>query len=369
MVTADSGETAEGQTSRGGDEPIGVPVGGGNDAAPPAPVMVGAAEGDLRSLLSPRKLATQIVIFLIGLALLVWCIHGAVEGADWGPVRDASPWLKIGLLVPSLVSLVANGLAFWAVIRPVQRVGVGEMIWLNLTTAVLNYAPIRLGLLARLAYNLRVNGMGILLIGGWFGSLAVTMLTCLAASVLATIVRPEMDLLWLALLGGQLVVAGLVIRTLMSQTIIVRHARRMDLMLRDPVALWSVLGLRMLDIGAFVARTAIAVEILGLPFEGREVALLGISAITLSVMPLARVGFREAGLAIVARMLVSGGTTEELDAQMKQLALVESAGEALVAIPLGSIALIWYARQWMRVRRRTTADPASGEVVAPTTGA
>ncbi len=104
---------------------------------------------DISSLLAPKKLLTQIVGFLIGIALLGWCISIAIKGGDWERIFSANPLLVLGLCGCTIVSLVVNGTMFWLVIRPVHRVGLGEMQWLNMVTAILNYAPIRAGLIAR----------------------------------------------------------------------------------------------------------------------------------------------------------------------------------------------------------------------------
>jgi hypothetical protein len=56
-------------------------------------------------------------------------------------------------------------------------------------------------------------------------------------------------------------------------------------------------------------------------------------------------------VAFVAGLLAAGEVTAaSLDAQMIQLALIESAGEAIVFIPLGLAALPWY---WRKVTRTT----------------
>jgi hypothetical protein len=57
------------------------------------------------------------------------------------------------------------------------------------------------------------------------------------------------------------------------------------------------------------------------------------------------VGYREAGVAFFAQFLGMSGT--DFDAARSQLALVESAGEAIVAIPLGAMALLWYRSRWV----------------------
>jgi hypothetical protein len=52
------------------------------------------------------------------------------------------------------------------------------------------------------------------------------------------------------------------------------------------------------------------------------------------------VGFREAAVA------ATGVHVIDVEGNMNQLALLESAGEALVYIPLGILMLGWFRRRW-----------------------
>ena len=64
----------------------------------------------------------------------------------------------------------------------------------------------------------------------------------------------------------------------------------------------------------------------------------------------ARVGIREWSVAKAGALL----QLEQHDVQgrLAQLALLESAGEALVLLPLGVLALVWYCGRRERVPRR-----------------
>jgi hypothetical protein len=101
-----------------------------------------------------------------------------------------------------------------------------------------------------------------------------------------------------------------------------------------------------------------AAAILGLDTKltGSQITLLAITAMVMSLIPLGRVGYREAGVALVAPFLVG---MADIDTALKQLALVESAGEAIVSIPLGTMALFWYRRKWRSAKR--SRNPLPGE--------
>jgi hypothetical protein len=309
--------------------------------------------------------------FAIGLALLIWCIRTAVSQGDWQVVGQADPLLVAGLVGCTVVSQFANGALFWLVIRPVQPLRLWDMQFLNLTTGVLNYAPIRAGLIARIAYHIRVDRMPLLRIGAWFLALGYTMALTIGACVAATIVRPQFDLIWAGVLVGLLILGGLLTLAFMSQPLIKQVGRGMDQMLGRPACLWGAIAWRLLDVAAFAGRMACAVAILGLELPPADVLLLAFATLVLSLNPLGRIGFREAGVAIVAQMLVASDLTpDQIAGEMATLALVDSAGEALVIIPFGLMCLLWYRRRWMgagRVRSAGTDPmPPDGARTAPT---
>lgn len=303
------------------------------------------------SLWSPRRIIAQLIGFTIGIALLVWCINNAIRGGDWSRIAEADPLLVAALLSCSIISLLANGTIFFVTIRPVQPLRWSDLQLVNLTTSILNYAPIRLGLIARIAYHIRVDRVPVLRLGGWFAAVLTTMALCMSAAVVATALRPQFDLIWLALLAGQIILGGLLLQAMMSQSIIVRYGRGMHHMLSHPTALWGAIALRLIDIAAFVCRMACAVAIMKLELSAADIVLLALATLALTMNPLGRFGFREAGVAIVAQRLASDVSIEQLEGQMAQLALVESAGEALVFIPLGALALLWYRHRWKHARR------------------
>jgi hypothetical protein len=300
-------------------------------------------------LLTPRKIAVQLTGFVIGILLLGWCVSIAMKGGGLERLADADPRLVVALAACSVVSLFVNGVSFWLVIRPVQQIRFWSLQWINLVVAVLNYAPIRLGLIARVAYHVRIDRMPLLRIGAWLAALGYTLALTLGACIAATIIRPAFDLLWAALLVGQLVLGGLLTWAVMGQSIVTRFGRGMEQMIGRPACLWGAIALRLVDIGAFVGRMACAVAILDLPLATPDVLLLGFAALALSLNPLGRMGFREIAVAFVAARLVSPeAATLDLESDMATLALVESAGEALVFIPLGAIALLWFRATWIR---------------------
>jgi hypothetical protein len=321
-------------------------------------------------LFAARRMAIQVVAWLVGVGLLALVIHNAIgrgTGEDsnvpsgWQLIREANPWLVVGLGACTLVNLGVNGVIFWLVIQPLKPLRLVHLQLLNLVTAVLNYAPIRAGLIARVAYHLRVDRMPMLLIGGWFAATLFTMLLTMAAVVGATVLRPQFDWMWLAMLLALLTVGGLMTLAMMSQPLVARVGKGMDQMLRNPRSLWGAIGLRLVDIAGYIGRMACAVAILRLDLSARDVVFLAIAALAMSLNPLGRFGFREWAVALIASQLVSMQTTGgELKAKLAQLALVDSAGEAIVSIPLGAVSLLWYRRRWVKARGVNIPVPPAG---------
>ena len=321
--------------------------------------------------LTSRKLIMQLVGFAIGLVMLAWCIRTALKGGDWSKLREANPWLVAGLAGCSLTSLLVNGAVFWLVIRPAHPLKLHHLELLNMVTAVLNYAPVRLGLIARVAYHIRVDRMSLLLIGGWLAAIGYTMALTMGAVMVVTLLRQTYDWSWfvwalvlaatLGLCGALTIGAINAAQAILGAEWVDRVGKGMHRMLRQPIALWGAIGLRVVDIGAFTGRMACAAAILKLSLTGSEIVLLAVTALAMSLFPLGRVGYREAGVAFFAQFLGMSGA--DFDAARSQLALVESAGEAIVAIPLGAMALLWYRSRWVNAGK-SPDQPAENENIA-----
>jgi hypothetical protein len=321
-----------------------------------------------RSLLSPRKIVLQVVAWLGGLALLAWVIHGAMQsgsvgGEDGGPsawqrIRAADPWLIAALLGCTIASAIFNGSTFWITIQPLRQVRWIDMNLLNIFAGMLNYAPVRLGAVLRVAYHMRVDRLGVIQIGGWFALIGYVMFLGIGACVLASIIRPTVDLLWLALVLAQMAIGGALVNWFASIPLIGRHARGLDRLAANRRGLWGALALRLLDLGAFTGRMGAAMAILGMHLPPSHVVVLAMVALASSLTPLGKVGVREYCVAWAAARLSMEAT--DIHAAFKQLALLESAGEALVYIPLGVLATWWFRKRWRGASSAETNAAAGG---------
>jgi hypothetical protein len=154
------------------------------------------------------------------------------------------------------------------------------------------------------------------------------------------------------IVAAQLIAGGYALRFIASIPLIARHARGLDRVALDRRGVWGAIVLRALDLGAYVGRMGAAMAILGMHLPWNHVVVLAMIALASSLMPVGRVGVREFCVAAAAARLNMSVAIDQ--SAWDQLALLESAGEALVFIPLGALALPWFRSRW-----RHAAAPAS----------
>lgn len=314
-----------------------------------------------RPFLTPRKIALQVIGWLAGIALLAWVIHGAVqqgggdgapgapgEGGGWQRIRDADPWLIAALLGCTLASAIFNGTAFWITIQPIRRVRWWDMQVLNLVANMLNYAPVRLGALLRVVYHLRVDRLTLLQIGAWFALIAYLLLLGIGACLLATLLHERIDLVWLAIVIGVMVAGAGAARFFAGNRLVARYGRGVDQVVCFSPGLWGAVVLRLLDLAAFAGRMWAAVAILGLAMSPADTIVLAMVALAADLVPFGKLGFREFCVAAAAARLSM--QSADIDAAFKQLALIDSAGQALVYLPLGALAMLAMRGRWRQAR-------------------
>lgn len=303
-------------------------------------------------VLRPGRLLAQLAFFLVGMGLLAGCAWYALRGdrAEEAVerLRQADPALVALMLGCTVVSLLTNATTFWLFIQPVQPLRWRDMQLLNVVANALNYAPIRLGLIARIAYHLRVDRMPIMRLGAWFAAIALVMFMVTGALLLATFARTTLDLWWIAIVLAGIVLGASATRFTATLPFIAQRAPGVDAMLGRPPVLWGAIALRLVDLSAYVGRAAAAAAIVGLPLDNASAAVtLGLVAFLAGLIP-ARIGFREVAVALAAARLATDAET--LEHNVALFALVESAGEAVIFIPLGALSLVWYAKKWKQAR-------------------
>jgi hypothetical protein len=209
------------------------------------------ADPDGKALLTPTKILMQLAGFGVGLALLAWIIYNAIGEGDWGRIARADPRLIAAMLGFTLVSALLNGSTFWITVQPIAPLHFWDLQRLNVVANMLNYAPIRLGAIARVLYHLRMDGLGLLQIGAWFSFIGYTLALGVASCVLATIVHARVDWVWAGLVAVQLLLGAMAIRVAGGLPLVARHGRGIDRMINDHRSLWGAIVLRVTDLGAF----------------------------------------------------------------------------------------------------------------------
>ncbi|HWB20867.1 MAG TPA: hypothetical protein VG711_11245 [Phycisphaerales bacterium] len=300
---------------------------------------------EARSLLTPRKVILQLVGWTLGIVLLVWIIKGAAQKGDWSRLRDASPSLVMALLACTVASALFNGTTFFATIQSIRKVSWMDMQLLNVTANALNYAPVRLGAVMRILYSIRIDRLTLLQIGAWFAIIGYLLFLGIGACILASLARSTVDVWWLLLVLGQMVVGVLAAQFFGSFPIVAKYGRGIDKMLADSRGVWIAAALRVLDLAAYTGRMAVALAILDIHIPPTHIVILAVVALASSLTPLGRVGVREFCVAMAAQRL-----SVHSEINFDQLALVESAGEALVYIPTGLVALFWLRKKWKTSR-------------------
>ena len=302
---------------------------------------------------SAGKLIAQSVGFAIGAALLGWCVYVAVKQGDWSRLANAKPGSIALLVTASIVSLVVNGTTFWVTIRPVRPLGWRDLMLLNMLANLLNYAPLRLGAITRVAYHVRIDRLAILTIGAWFTCIGWLLAVGVGSCAAATVIRPQLDGWWALLILAQLALCGVLTHFFVGHSTFARLGPSANKIFRAHAALWIGLALRVIDITAYIARMTAAMMILDIAMPASHVVLLALVAIIANLIPFGRLGFREMAVTMVALRLstlgMDGAALEEFAGETgmwAQLALIESAGEAIVAIPAGLAAVPWFRARW-----------------------
>ncbi|MFG0331143.1 MAG: lysylphosphatidylglycerol synthase domain-containing protein [Phycisphaerales bacterium] len=315
--------------------------------------------GDERVGLNPTRVAIQIIGFAVGIALLAWCVIQALRSGDFERLRYAPPGLIAALMGCTAVTVVVNGTIFWMLIRPVVRLDFWHIQALNGVVNLLNYAPIRLGMLTRIAHHRKVDRVPLFHLIAWYGAIGVLTLVTLAALLLATLLRPAVDWIWGMLLLVILACAAAAVVWVARHHLMTARLRGAERMLDHPLQVWACVGLRLVDMTAYAGRLYVAFAILGIELELQEIVYLSIVSMIASLSPAGSLGIREWVVAMLAPMLAGGAGTDDaaLDALRWQAVLIDRAGEAIVFVPMGIVCVVWMVHTWRRTSRADLERP------------
>lgn len=306
--------------------------------------------------------------YLVGLALLAACVHFALNKGDWSKVTAASPTLIAGLVLASIASIVLNGILFRLTLDPVRprTGGPGDaagkplptypaLIWVNWVCTLANFAPMRLGMIARVTYHMRVDGLRWMEIVNWFGLDLLTFLVPIGGALGATLILRSSGLDWLGLMVALTAAGGVALWWVARMRIIRRLAGESARIGGDGRALLICLPLRLVDLASNGLRTWCAAQMLGIDLSVGDSTALACAGLLASLGPMGRLGFREAGFALAAQLLARGGFEGGVDAAFVQLSIIDSAGEAIASM-IGGIPLsVWMTRRIVNARALSQA--------------
>lgn len=314
---------------------------------------------------TPRRVVIQLIGYSAGIALLVWCVTRAFSADNreqLAKLADASIWHVAILCGLSVLSIILNGLIFWTAVRPVKRVPLDSVLATNAIATALNYVPFKLSMLSRILIHNRRDGVPLLTIGGWLGTVIIILAVTLGPMVAISLKHPVVDGTWLAMVAGAMVLAAAsvvlgarlcltapvrrVSRSLTMRTGIGRkflgskmepHVLDGLRMMASPLAVGAGIGLRLADVAAQSARFVIAASILGITLRFDRAFLLAATYFGIGIVsPFGMLGTREAGAAGLAEALEIPNP-----ASIAAVVLLVSATEALVTIILATIGTIY----------------------------
>jgi hypothetical protein len=294
-----------------------------------------------------------LVGFALGVLLLAivgWTIfrdRAALDSA-WAAVRTRPAWAVVAALALPLCNWLLVSLSFWVMMRRYGPIAPGEMTALIGGAWLLNYLPLRAGMVGRVAYHRAVNriavrdSLRVMIYGMALGAAAVATMVGIVAAV-----RQGPAAAWGAALGAPLVVAA------GASPLLARAGRG-----------WvaAVYTLRYLDMLAWVARYALVFWLIGRPLGiGGAIAVAAACQVAL-VLPLIGngLGLRELAVGLMASTLPPAlGASTSLSAG--SLAdLVNRLSEIAVAVPVGLCCLAWLAPRAGAVRRAAPTPDGQG---------
>ncbi|MCC6581405.1 MAG: flippase-like domain-containing protein [Phycisphaeraceae bacterium] len=283
-------------------------------------------------MMGPRgRLVGRVTGYVVGAALTAAAVAMAIRSTPWETLRHADPgWLSL-LALTVAVNLALAGAMFWCVTlsfdaRP--RVGLAKMTALMAISAMLNYLPMRPGLMGRAAYLKVKHGLPLRQSVWILGVVLATATLVLVTTGLAAALGPRGGE------GGSCLAAVAFLSCL--STLTGRAARRV---LRRPVtAAWGWIAIRLADMLVAGLRTSVALHLVGVEVSYGQAVAAGAAGMLVSLIGLTPngLGMREWAIAATAAALAPVSTSAGLAAS-----LLDRAVEVVVVCLAGLISLAW----------------------------
>lgn len=315
-----------------------------------------------------KSKAMRWVFYILALALFGACIwFGYAEiRKGWDKLLHAS---RADLLIMGgaiIANMVLDGVVFWMLVlpfRPARPVLLREMVALIAASSLLNFLPMRAGMVGRAVYLKQRHGVAynasVVMLGGMA---AATMAIYAVLSVL-TLWRGRLDSAWWALFLASLLVmswAGLFMlrhwdvwmpRRLRPYFVESRATiERLEVnRLASLMGTWAMLVVRGGGIGARVLLVWTAARVIGSPIELPAAVVIAVCGTFVSlVTPLPNgLGLREWLYGALAALGLAGGTLLTKEGGLA-LGFTERAVEVVVFLVFGTVAIGYIHRRASR---------------------
>lgn len=292
----------------------------------------------------PGRRTKAVIGFTVGIILLliaIWAVWTRREDLSDAFVAVSRPrwWLIALALTLPLVNVVATGALFWMLTRRYGRVGFAEMNALIASAWLMNYLPLRAGLLGRVAYHKTVNDIRVqdsARVLAWQSVASACSLIFLLAGAWA-VSHPTL-LAFASVAAASVLIAA-----------VVWFAPRWSPHAPTSAQMLAAVLLRLIDVAAWTARYTVAFALIGTPIGLVPAAFFAlVSQLALLIAITGNgLGLREWCIAIAAAWVVTPSAADPAALQALGLAadLVNRAAEVLIAIPSGAISTAWLTRR------------------------
>lgn len=319
----------------------------------------------------------SLAFFVVGAVLIgaaVYALAGRREtlAEAWTAARGASPVLIIACVLSPVVNWLAATATIWILTGRYGNVKFGEMAALIGATWLLNLLPMRPGMVGRVAYHKKYNGIrvrdSVRLLFMALICTGVSLGVLLVMVVIAGRVSGQGGANGWNGVGAIAVLIGVPPVVLGVVAAVMRRSARGGHAWRWPAAV----GFRYVDMVTWAMRYAMVFVVIGKP-----VGIVGAGALTavgqVAMLTPIQLGLREWTVGMAMAMLPREGAdaieVKEWKGETKGEALVDAAApglladgvmraaELLVVAPVGSIAIWWL---WRKRRRDPGGASASG---------
>lgn len=334
------------------------------------------------------RTAVQFIGVLGSIALLGWCISQAFKPENRQQLQhlaDAPAHQVAILLALSAAYILVNACILWCGIRPTRKLRFADVAAVQCICVVLGYLPLKLATIFRALVHNRRDCVPVLTIGAWLANAFNTLLMVVSCVIGASLIHKGIDAIWVAIVAGLLITSTTLLvlfcrffagpRGLarfiaiadrvpgplfarIARSKFFGHVHEGFAMLADPRWTAACVCLRLVDIGVQSARFWLAGSILGVGVSPEQSIMIASSYFLIGILsPTGALGAREAGSTGLAAALGIAALHAGQDGQatFAVVALTVSASEAVVALCLAALGVVWLRPDRLITRLRNAA--------------